>query len=177
MTSDHAAEHDEPTTHADIDKQVKIYITVFVALMALTIVTVAVSYLHLSTPMAIAVALFVATIKGSLVACYFMHLISEKKLIYAVLADHGDQVRRAAGPSRPHPRQRLLDSRMNLRLVHAVLILLSAALAVLFGVWCLGLYGREDGVASLLAAVAAFAVSVGLVVYDSWFLRKTRTLR
>ena len=32
------------------------------------------------------VALLVATIKGSLVACYFMHLISEKKLIYAVLA-------------------------------------------------------------------------------------------
>ena len=53
--------------------------------MALTIVTVAVSYLDLSTPMAIAVALFIATIKGSLVLCYFMHLISEKKLIYAVL--------------------------------------------------------------------------------------------
>jgi hypothetical protein len=27
----------------------------------------------------------VATVKGSLVACYFMHLISEKKLILAVL--------------------------------------------------------------------------------------------
>ena len=66
---------------------------------------------------------------------------------------------------------------MNLRWVHAVLILLSAALAVLFGVWCLARYGREDGAASLLAAVAAFAVSLGLVVYDSWFLRKTRTLR
>jgi uncharacterized membrane protein YcjF (UPF0283 family) len=66
---------------------------------------------------------------------------------------------------------------MNLRVVHAVLILLSAALAVLFGVWCLALYWREDGVASLIAAVAAFAVSIGLVVYDSWFLRKTRTLR
>jgi hypothetical protein len=66
---------------------------------------------------------------------------------------------------------------MNLRWFHAVLILLSAALAVLFGVWCLGLYAREDGVASLLSAVAAFAASVGLVVYDSWFLRKTRTLR
>ena len=66
---------------------------------------------------------------------------------------------------------------MNLRWVHAVLIILSAALAVLFGVWCLAQYGREDRVASLLAAVAAFAVSVGLVVYDSWFLRKTRTLR
>jgi hypothetical protein len=66
---------------------------------------------------------------------------------------------------------------MNLRWVHAVLILLSAALAVLFGVWCLGLYWRVGGVAPLLAAVAAFAVSIGLVVYDSWFLRKTRTLR
>ncbi len=66
---------------------------------------------------------------------------------------------------------------MNLRWFHALLILLSAALAVLFGVWCLGLYARGDGVASLLAAVAAFAVSLGLVVYDSWFLRKTRTLR
>jgi hypothetical protein len=58
-----------------------------------------------------------------------------------------------------------------------MLILLSAALAVLFGFWCLALYGRENGVASLIAAVAAFAVSLGLVVYDSWFLRKTRTLR
>ena len=66
---------------------------------------------------------------------------------------------------------------MTLRLVHAVVILFSAALAVLFGVWCLGVYGREDGVATLVAALAAFAVSFGLVAYDSWFLRKTRTLR
>ena len=43
------------------------------------------SYLHLPAKIAISVALLVATIKGSLVACYFMHLISEKKLIYAVL--------------------------------------------------------------------------------------------
>jgi hypothetical protein len=66
---------------------------------------------------------------------------------------------------------------MNLRWVHALLILLSAALAVLFGVWCLAQYGRGAGGASALAAVAAFAVAIGLVVYDSWFLRKTRTLR
>ncbi|HJR60357.1 MAG TPA: hypothetical protein VJ813_13180 [Vicinamibacterales bacterium] len=66
---------------------------------------------------------------------------------------------------------------MNLRWFHALLILLSAALAVLFGVWCLVQYGRDNGIASLLAAIAAFAVSFGLVVYDSWFLRKTRTLR
>jgi cytochrome c oxidase subunit 4 len=70
---------------ADIDRHVRVYITVFVALMVLTIVTVAVSYLHLSLPIAVAVALFVATVKGALVAGYFMHLISEKKLILAVL--------------------------------------------------------------------------------------------
>src|SRR4249919_2492161 len=75
------------TSHhaADIDKHVRIYITVFVALMVLTIVTVTVSRFHLPVPIAVTVALIVATIKGSLVACYFMHLISEKKLIYAVL--------------------------------------------------------------------------------------------
>ena len=77
MTSDHAV---------DIDKHVRVYITVFVTLMVLTIVTVAVSRYHLAVPIAVSVALLVATIKGSLVACYFMHLISEKKLIYAVLA-------------------------------------------------------------------------------------------
>jgi cytochrome c oxidase subunit 4 len=76
MTSDHAV---------DIDRHVRVYITVFVALMILTIITVAVSRLHLSVPIAVTVALLVAIIKGSLVACYFMHLISEKKLIYAVL--------------------------------------------------------------------------------------------
>lgn len=65
---------------------------------------------------------------------------------------------------------------MNLRSVHALVILFSAALAVLFGVWCLGLYGREDRVASLVAAIASFAVAFGLVVYDSWFLRQTKTL-
>jgi cytochrome c oxidase subunit 4 len=75
-TTDHAA---------DIDRHVRIYISVFVTLMVLTIVTVAISRLHLPVPIAVSVALLVATVKGSLVACYFMHLISEKKLIYAVL--------------------------------------------------------------------------------------------
>jgi cytochrome c oxidase subunit 4 len=83
MTSDHAIAGDHA---ADIDKHVRIYISVFVTLMVLTIVTVAISYLHLPIAMAVTVALLVATIKGTLVACYFMHLISEKKLIYAVLA-------------------------------------------------------------------------------------------
>ena len=66
---------------------------------------------------------------------------------------------------------------MNLRWFHALLILLSAALAVLFGIWCLSQYGQRDGTALLVSAIASFAASVGLVVYDSWFLRKTRMLR
>jgi len=70
----------------DIDKHVRTYILVFVALMVLTVVTVAVSYLDLTLWAGVAVALLVAVIKGSLVACYFMHLISERKLIYAVMA-------------------------------------------------------------------------------------------
>jgi cytochrome c oxidase subunit 4 len=77
MTGDHAV---------DIDRHVRVYITVFVALMVLTIVTVAVSRFHLPVPLAVTVALIVATVKGALVAGYFMHLVSEKKLIYAVLA-------------------------------------------------------------------------------------------
>jgi cytochrome c oxidase subunit IV len=86
MTSDHATTSMTGDHAVDIDKHVRIYITVFVALMILTIVTVAVSRFHLPIPIAVTVALIVAIIKGSLVACYFMHLISEKKLIYAVLA-------------------------------------------------------------------------------------------
>ena len=69
----------------DVRKHVRIYITVFAALAVLTVVTVAASYLHLPIAMAVALALVIATIKGSLVACYFMHLIGERKMIYATL--------------------------------------------------------------------------------------------
>ena len=72
MTTDHVT-----SDHAvDIDRHVRVYITVFVVLMVLTIITVAISYLHLPVAAAVSVALLVATVKGSLVACYFMHLIS-----------------------------------------------------------------------------------------------------
>lgn len=59
---------------------------------------------------------------------------------------------------------------MNLRWVHAVLIFLSAGLAALFGVWSWSQYG-------MVSAVIAFGVSLGLVFYDSWFLRKTKRFR
>jgi cytochrome c oxidase subunit 4 len=86
MTSDHAATSMTGDHAVDIDKHVRVYITVFAALMVLTIVTVVVSRFHFPMPIAVTVALIVATVKGALVAGYFMHLVSEKKLIYAVLA-------------------------------------------------------------------------------------------
>ena len=75
--------HNDPQ---EIKKEVKKYLVVFISLAVLTVVTVAVSYLHLPVHQAVILALFIATIKGGLVACYFMHLISEKTLIYVVLA-------------------------------------------------------------------------------------------
>jgi cytochrome c oxidase subunit 4 len=69
----------------DISKLVKTYLMVFGALMVLTCLTVGVSYLRLPTREAIVVALLIATVKGSLVALFFMHLIDERRLIYSVL--------------------------------------------------------------------------------------------
>ena len=71
--------------HADIDKHIRTYVLVFVALMALTAITVGISYLHLPIKKAIVLALIVALVKGSLVGAFFMHLISEKKAIYGTL--------------------------------------------------------------------------------------------
>jgi cytochrome c oxidase subunit 4 len=77
MSDDHAV---------DIQKHVRTYVLVFAALAVLTVVTVAIYYLPLGVGASIALALVIASVKGSLVACYFMHLISEKKLILMLLA-------------------------------------------------------------------------------------------
>ena len=75
----------ENTSIEAVKKSVRTYVLVFVSLMALTVVTVAVSSLHLSVGAGITVALVIASFKATLVAGYFMHLISEQKLIYSTL--------------------------------------------------------------------------------------------
>ena len=71
----------------DVQQEVRRYLTVFGCLLAGTILTVGAYYLHLpSVALTIAVALFIASVKAFLVAGYFMHLISEKKMIYGILA-------------------------------------------------------------------------------------------
>ena len=72
-------------TPEEIKHHVKTYVIVFVALAFLTIVTVAISYLDLGVGASVALALGVASVKGALVASYFMHLIDEKITIYWTL--------------------------------------------------------------------------------------------
>jgi cytochrome c oxidase subunit 4 len=76
----------EAANPEEIKKHVRSYVVVFVTLLCLTLVTVGVSYLHLARPTAITLALVIASVKASLVAAFFMHLISEKRVVYAVLA-------------------------------------------------------------------------------------------
>ncbi len=70
---------------ARVKEHLRVYVMVFVALAVLTVVTVAISYLHLPTAIAILVAMVVATVKAGLVAGYFMHLLSEEKVILWLL--------------------------------------------------------------------------------------------
>ena len=68
-----------------VREHLRVYVMVFVALAVLTVVTVAISYLQLPTALAITLAMVVATVKASLVAGYFMHLLSEEKVILYLL--------------------------------------------------------------------------------------------
>jgi caa(3)-type oxidase subunit IV len=76
------------TAHAEEDfrHHVRRYLYVFYALLFGTLITVGASYIpfgnhHLN----IAVALVIACAKAFLVAGFFMHLISERKMIYGLL--------------------------------------------------------------------------------------------
>jgi len=73
------------THHEDVQSHVKTYIKVFVALAVGTLITVLASNIHLGIILGIIVALIIATVKGSLVAAFFMHLSAERKMIYWVL--------------------------------------------------------------------------------------------
>ena len=71
-------------TH-DINKEIRAYLLVFGALLLLTGITVAINGLHLPTHLAVTLALMVACVKGFLVVGFFMHLLSERQLIYSIL--------------------------------------------------------------------------------------------
>ena len=67
-------------------RHVRRYLYVFYALLFGTLVTVAASYIPFGNhALNVAVALVIACGKASLVAGYFMHLISERNLIYGIM--------------------------------------------------------------------------------------------
>jgi caa(3)-type oxidase subunit IV len=70
---------------AVIKKTVRSYLMVGATLYVFTAITVAVNHVHLAVPLAITVALLIASFKSSMVATIFMHLSHEKKWIYGSL--------------------------------------------------------------------------------------------
>ncbi|HTS16941.1 MAG TPA: cytochrome C oxidase subunit IV family protein [Verrucomicrobiae bacterium] len=73
------------THHENVQSHIGTYIKVFVALAVGTIITVLASNLHFGIILGIIVAILIATVKGSLVAGFFMHLVAERKAIYWIL--------------------------------------------------------------------------------------------
>jgi len=74
--------------HSDAEsvrKSIRIYLSVGVALLIFTAVTVAANQFHFAVPVAITVALIIAGTKGSMVAAVFMHLNQEQRWIYGAL--------------------------------------------------------------------------------------------
>ena len=69
----------------DVSKHIRGYLIIGGTLIIGTVVTVLASQINLGHHWNIVLALVIATFKASLVALYFMHLISEKQLIYTVL--------------------------------------------------------------------------------------------
>src|SRR5438270_9861270 len=78
-----APAHDE-----HFQQHIRRYLYVFYALIFGTIITVLASYIPFGghRSLNIAVALVIASGKAFLVCGYFMHLISERKMIYGILA-------------------------------------------------------------------------------------------
>jgi caa(3)-type oxidase subunit IV len=74
--------HSDPEA---IRKSIRTYVMIGAALFVFTAITVAVNQIHLAVPLAITVALIIATMKGSMVASVFMHLNHERKWIYGAL--------------------------------------------------------------------------------------------
>jgi cytochrome c oxidase subunit 4 len=72
--------------HENVAEHVRRYLYVFYALLFGTLVTVGASYIPFGDhAINIAVALVIACCKASLVGGFFMHLISERKMIYGLL--------------------------------------------------------------------------------------------
>jgi caa(3)-type oxidase subunit IV len=69
----------------EVKKSIRTYMLVGAALLVFTGITVGANKFHFGVPVAVTIALIIATMKGSMVASIFMHLSQEKKWIYGAL--------------------------------------------------------------------------------------------
>lgn len=82
--ADHHGDHNHEAEH--IKAHIKVYLLIFAMLILGTILTVAISYVDFGAAWKnITIGLIIATIKATLVAGWFMHLISEKKMVHSIL--------------------------------------------------------------------------------------------
>jgi hypothetical protein len=63
---------------------------------------------------------------------------------------------------------------MSLKAFHLVFISAAVLLAFGFGVWLAKNFFSGGGVMNLISALLAFGAGVGLIVYELYFLKKTR---
>jgi caa(3)-type oxidase subunit IV len=70
---------------ASYPSEVRACLTTFAALLVLTMVTVALSYVRLPMAPTVALALAVASLKAALVAAVFMHLKGERAFVHWTL--------------------------------------------------------------------------------------------
>lgn len=85
-TDVHATAHGPAGEHNHDKNAPKVYVGVLCTLLVLTFITVAASYINWGSPIVnVIVALTIATIKASLVALFFMHLIHDKPINAIIL--------------------------------------------------------------------------------------------
>jgi caa(3)-type oxidase subunit IV len=71
---------------ADVQKEVRLYVGVFLAVAILTLVNVALAHTTGRVTAGVAIALMIAAVNAVLVVRFFMHLATEGKVIHMVLA-------------------------------------------------------------------------------------------
>ena len=69
----------------DLQAEVKKYIVIFGGLIFLLVCALAIKSMHLHLALSVFFILVIAAVQATLSACYFMHLMTERRLIFMVV--------------------------------------------------------------------------------------------
>ncbi len=74
------------TVHAHAGPSSRLFVTVWLSLLAITAVEIVLAYMHLfSTPVMLAILMLLSLVKAGLIVAYFMHLRFEKASLVLAL--------------------------------------------------------------------------------------------